>query len=197
MMRVSKVNIPYKDTINDEYLFNYNYNLKETDFYARFEPIAEATVGNLELSYSRLQELGIKSQFQGGIKVPDNILNHILKNFDVVFDDLSQTYTEGQSHNLTVTSFERNQNARKACLDKYGYSCQICGIDFEKKYGSVGKDFIHVHHIDFISAKGGIAHEVDPLVDLIPVCPNCHAMLHRKINGKYLSVKELKDIVEN
>lgn len=197
MMRVSKINIPYNDTINDEYLFNYGYELKTTDFYARFEPIESASVGNTELSYARLRELGIKSQFQGGIRVPDNILTHILENFDVVFDDLEQTYTEGAAHSQSVISYERSSQARQACLDKYGYTCQVCETNFEQKYGEVGKNFIHVHHIDFISAKGGETHEVDPINDLIPVCPNCHAMLHRKIDGKYLSVSELKQIVKN
>lgn len=46
MMRVSKVNIPYSDSINDEYLFNYGYKLKETDLYSRFEPIAKASESN-------------------------------------------------------------------------------------------------------------------------------------------------------
>lgn len=192
MMKVSKINIPYEYTINDEYLFNYSYRLRESDFYARFELIAKASENNAELSYNRLHELGIKSQLQSGIKVPDNIISHILANFDVSFDDLSQTFVEGDMLNLSVTSYERNQQARDACLSKYGYSCQICGLNFEQKYGPVGKNFIHVHHIDFISSFSGTPHIINPVKDLIPVCPNCHAMLHRRINGKYLSPIELK-----
>ncbi|MBK9012922.1 MAG: HNH endonuclease [Saprospiraceae bacterium] len=46
-----------------------------------------------------------------------------------------------------------------------------------KKYGGIGKDFIHVHHIVPIS-KPGEKYEIDPINDLIPVCPNCHSMLH-------------------
>lgn len=197
MMRVSKINIPFKDTINDKYLFKYNYKLKETDFYTRLESIAKASENNKELSYSRLQELGLKSHLQGGIKVPDNILSHILDNFDVVFDDLSQTYSEGAAHELSITIFERNQQARSACISKYGYSCQICGFNFEKAYGLIGKEFIHVHHTDFISSAGGIAHNINPVKELIPVCPNCHAMLHRKLNGKYLTPTQLKELIAN
>lgn len=197
MMRVSKIDIPYSDSINDEYLFNYRYNLKETDLYSRFEMIAQASRNNRELSYSRLRELGLTSHLQGGIKVPEGLLSHILENFDVVFDDLTCTYTEGTSHNISVTSYERNDKARMACLSHFGYTCQICGINFEEKYGNVGKDFIHVHHKNFISTMGGQEHEINPLTDLIPVCPNCHAMLHRKIDGAYLSPYELKEILSN
>lgn len=196
MMRVCKVNIPFADSINDEYLFNYGYKLKETDLYSRFEPIAKASDNNPELSYKRLQELGLTSQLQGGIKVPKNILSHILRNFDVVFDDLIHTYTEGTAHNVSITTYERNEHARSTCLAHYGYKCQICDLYFEDKYGIIGKEFIHVHHINFISSMGGATHEINPITDLIPVCPNCHAMLHRKHNGKYLSPSELKAIIK-
>lgn len=192
MMRVTKTDIPYADSVNDEYLYKYKYQIKASDRYTRFEPVAEVSGYNPELSYNRLHELGVKSQLQGGIRVSDDILSHILDNFDVSFDDLSQTYTEGAALQKSVTSYERNQQAREECLSKYGYSCRICGLNFLQKYGDVGKDFIHVHHIDFISASGGVSHQIDPEKDLIPVCPNCHAMLHRKINGKYLSPAELK-----
>lgn len=197
MMRVSKIDIPYSDSINDEYLFNYGYKLKETDLYSRFEMIAQASRNNHKLSYSRLRELGLTSQLQGGIKVPEGLLSHIIENFDVVFDDLTCTYTEGTAHNISVTSYERNEKARRACLSHFGYTCQICGINFEEKYGNVGKEFIHVHHINFISTLGGQEHEINPLTDLMPVCPNCHAMLHRKIDGAYLSPNELKEILSN
>ncbi len=29
----------------------------------------------------------------------------------------------------------------------HGTVCKGCGFDFEKTYGDLGKDFIHVHHI--------------------------------------------------
>ncbi|MYB24015.1 MAG: hypothetical protein F4X37_02710 [Acidimicrobiia bacterium] len=34
-------------------------------------------------------------------------------------------------------------------------------------------------------------HVVNPLEDLVPVCPNCHAMLHRP-KGQTLTVEELR-----
>ena len=63
-------------------------------------------------------------------------------------------------------------------------------------YGEIGKDFIHVHHnipLNQINEE----YVVDYKKDLIPVCPNCHAMLHRKIKGKELSVEEVKRALEN
>lgn len=195
MMVVTKIDISSNDTVNGEYLHGYEYNLKPTDFYARFELIAEGSNINDSLSLGSLRKLGICSNIQGGIRVPDNIVPYLINSFDVVFDDLSQTYIEGMALKGSIIHYERNQKAREVCLAHYGYSCHVCGMNFENVYGEIGKDFIHVHHVDFISSFKGMAHEIKATEGLIPVCPNCHAMLHRKINGKYLSPEELKTII--
>lgn len=102
------------------------------------------------------------------------------------------SYYEGAKKTITVNAYERDSAARQKCLDEYGYKCSICNFDFEEKYGERGKDFIHVHHIVPLSEiKRG--YEVKPLDDLIPVCPNCHAMLHR--GGHTILPKELKAMI--
>jgi len=54
----------------------------------------------------------------------------------------------------------------------------VCSFDFGKQFGPLGEGFIHVHHLRPISSLRE-EHDVDPITDLRPVCPNCHAMLHR------------------
>ncbi len=111
------------------------------------------------------------------------------------FPDSAETETciEGAKITIQVNKYERNTVARQKCIDELGCYCHICGINFEKVYGEIGKDFIHVHHkIPLNEIKE--EYVVDPSKDLLPVCPNCHAMLHRKINGKYLTIEELKQI---
>lgn len=78
---------------------------------------------------------------------------------------------------------------RRACLNHYGTTCQACGLDFEKMYGSLGKGFIHVHHVVDLATIGA-KYRVDPIKDLRPVCPNCHAMLHRETPA--MTVDELR-----
>ena len=48
-----------------------------------------------------------------------------------------------------------------------------------KVYGEIAKGFIHVHHLIPLSEIKE-NYQVNPKTDLIPVCPNCHAMLHRQ-----------------
>ncbi|WP_457747230.1 HNH endonuclease [Sulfurimonas sp.] len=77
-------------------------------------------------------------------------------------------------------------------MDKHGYNCKVCGMSFEKTYGKIGKGFIHIHHIKSLAGIAG-KHELNPIKDLVPVCPNCHAMLHAY--EPPLSVEELKKIL--
>lgn len=101
-------------------------------------------------------------------------------------------YYEGKVTEVKHNTYERNPFARRKCLEYYGYKCKICNFDFEKTYGNVGYKFIHVHHITPISNIGKEIL-VDPIKDLIPICPNCHAMVHR--SNPPISIEEMKEIV--
>ncbi|MDO4756940.1 MAG: HNH endonuclease [Parabacteroides sp.] len=102
---------------------------------------------------------------------------------------------EGRAKKVTINVYERNAEARNLCIQKHGCSCTVCGINFKTVYGQLGENFIHVHHIiPLHKIKKG--YMVDGEKDLIPVCPNCHAMLHKEINGQCLSVDELIEIVK-
>lgn len=98
-------------------------------------------------------------------------------------------YFEGAKKTITVNAYERNTEARQACIDAFGYICAICEFDFESVYGERGSRFIHVHHIVPLSDIKS-EYEVNPQKDLIPVCPNCHAMLHR--GGHTIRPEDLK-----
>ncbi|MHC9244319.1 HNH endonuclease [Aeromonas jandaei] len=95
-------------------------------------------------------------------------------------EDLSNSsFIEGATKIISVNSYERNTNARTICIEHHGNKCWACGFDFEQAYGDLGKGFIHVHHIIPLSQIGH-SYKLDPVSDLIPLCPNCHAMIHRK-----------------
>lgn len=134
------------------------------------------------------------------VKMTTNIVNE--KNdikesetasFPEEIDD-PDTYPEGAKKQIVVNAYERNPRARKDCLSKYGYSCQVCKFDFVSIYGEIGKGFIHVHHIKELSLIGE-EYQVDGEKDLVPVCPNCHAMLHKKKPA--YTVAELKKLISD
>lgn len=84
---------------------------------------------------------------------------------------------EGARTELRLSRPERDFSLREDCLNHYGYSCLSCGFNFEEKYGAIGYGFIHVHHLKPL-AEG--ERTVDPINDLVPLCPNCHSMAHRR-----------------
>lgn len=91
----------------------------------------------------------------------------------------SRAYSEGRKQTTTTTRHERDPQARQDCIDYWGAECYICGFDFGKTYGEEWSDFIHVHH-ETPLAEVEEGHEVDPVEDLKPLCPNCHAIVHKR-----------------
>ena len=99
---------------------------------------------------------------------------------------------EGAKTRVTVNRYERDAFERKRCIDYYSKDgricCQICGFDFGKFYGENYKNLIEVHHIKPISEIGK-SYKIDGTKDLIPLCPNCHMVIHSK-NAE--TINELK-----
>ena len=100
---------------------------------------------------------------------------------------------EGRMTEAKVLRRQRNRQARQQCLEASGYKCYICGFDFEKTYGEIGKGFLEVHHKRPISTYDE-EHEI-PQSELVPLCSNCHSMVHRRKEA--MDVDELKNIVQN
>ncbi|HHS95286.1 MAG TPA: hypothetical protein ENJ45_01760, partial [Phaeodactylibacter sp.] len=101
---------------------------------------------------------------------------------------------EGAVKKITVNKYERNAKARQKCIEHYGVLCSVCDFGFEEKYGEIGEGFIHIHHLKPLSNVGK-EYEVDAVEDLRPVCPNCHAMLHRA--SPPYSIEDMKRIISS
>ncbi len=86
---------------------------------------------------------------------------------------------EGAVSKIVVNRYERDKKARTACIEHYGCHCAVCGFDFEKVYGPIGQNKIHVHHLIPLSEIRQ-EYKIDPVRDLRPVCPNCHLIIHSK-----------------
>ncbi len=115
--------------------------------------------------------------------------NFIYKSLDEI--ENPNQYTEGAKKVITVNAYERDRKARNKCIEIHGLNCAVCNINFETTYGSIGIGFIHVHHIKPLSEINE-SYVVSPEKDLISVCPNCHAMLHRKKDT--ISINSLKEM---
>ena len=99
---------------------------------------------------------------------------------------------EGARLRVEVNKYERNRFNRAACIEIHGAACKACGFDFGEVYGELGRGFIHVHHIIPVSEMGE-GYRVNPATDLVPLCPNCHAMVHR--TKPPLSIQDIVNIL--
>lgn len=101
-------------------------------------------------------------------------------------------YIEGKVVQVFADRFERSPTARAACIKHYGAYCQACGFNFGDAYGEVAKGFIHVHHKKPLSEIAD-KYEVDPIHDLIPLCANCHSVVH--LAKPALTIEKLRELV--
>jgi len=187
----------YSNLLNGK-LFTRTTNAYGTDYYLKKIHLESGQAGLQNALISLSQHIDYYEDKSGAsVKKRREIYDKYLKLLDnkpeqtVYPDEVDQSikYSEGKTKTVLVNSYERNPVARQKCIDHYGVVCQVCSFDFENVYGEIGNLFIHVHHkIDIASI--GNEYSVDPINDLIPVCPNCHSMLHKKKPA--YSIDELK-----
>ena len=170
----------------------------------------------------RLQVEELKQQVPGvhwdhlqgsGVKVPDDAAAPLdrlweshLRNlgrqpprlaFQEIADEVlpSASYREGAVSRISVNRYERDPRARADAIALHGLDCVVCGFNFEAVYGpELGGMYVHIHHLRELSRLPP-RYRVDPARDLVPVCANCHAMLHRRRPA--LTPEELRRHLEN
>lgn len=113
---------------------------------------------------------------------------------DMPRDEPGSPRLEGDRRSVLQNKYERSRFNRAMCLRHHGFSCKACGEKLVTKYGAVAQELIHVHHIKPVSSLGG-ATFIDPIHDLVPLCPNCHNVVHR-VNPP-LSVEQLIETISD
>lgn len=103
--------------------------------------------------------------------------------------DSATSFLEGRCVEVRLTRAERSSEARAACIAHCGLKCVCCEMTFAQRYGNDAAHLIVVHHLNPLGNSRG-SRAVDPVTDLCPVCPNCHAVLHTR--NPPLSVDEVR-----
>jgi hypothetical protein len=146
----------------------------------------------------RPMKWGIQSS---GTEIPPTVARRLEKAWERICvdhpfypDELPEgrRFIEGATRVVLVNTYERDPEARRQCLLAHGTNCCVCGVNFGIMYGPFAEGYIHVHHLRPLSMAGG-ARTVDPIADLRPVCPNCHAALHRRV--PMFSIEEMRDVL--
>jgi hypothetical protein len=103
-----------------------------------------------------------------------------------IIEDFESFRTEGKKRFRYSSCYERDPINRKLAIEIHGMNCEVCGFNFQDKYGELGRGFIHVHHNKPISSETN-AIKIDPKNDLSVLCPNCHKTVNDGITHVYYS----------
>lgn len=138
----------------------------------------------LEFAHSRLERYGY---FLPAIEP--------IQRTDIIQESLeNEKYTEGATSKIEVNRYERDRKAREACIKHYGPVCYVCDFDFASKYGSNFEGMIHVHHLVPLASINS-EYIINPIADLRPVCPNCHAVIHQR--KPCYNISEVKNLLSS
>lgn len=135
----------------------------------------------------------------------DFVCDDILDAFDDVVKSISkgrkpisfeENIQEGFENIVTKKGHERSRKLREIALEHFSHDghivCQCCGFDFLTDFGTnYACQTIDIHHITpiYMYKDEDFTKTVEQaLHNLLPVCPNCHRVIHIKhINRENLS----------
>ncbi len=102
-------------------------------------------------------------------------------------------FPEGALTAVQMNRYERDPRNRAAAVALHGTACAGCGLELKSKYGPIAESLIEVHHVTPVSQLGA-GYVIDPMHDLVPLCPNCHAVVHRQVPP--LTIGELRQLLD-
>ena len=150
----------------------------------------------LEKQYRRYCEsLGFNANEKGSFGVQRKFWDYFIDE-NLKHDINNREFMEGNLVERMHKQRERNPKvigeAKELFINKYGkVFCEVCGFDFEKEYGEIGKNFIEGHHT--IAVKDMKPNHKTVVEDIALLCSNCHSMIHSR--KEMLSILELKEIL--
>jgi hypothetical protein len=100
---------------------------------------------------------------------------------------------EGRKRLRLHVVYERSRKNREKALAYHKPVCAACDFDFNAFYGAeLANAFVEIHHRVSITELDG--RIVNPETDLVPLCSNCHRMVHRR-RGEIMRVEDLRAVI--
>jgi len=113
---------------------------------------------------------------------------------DAFFEPAEVDFADEEGRKLLRLHVVRERSAalvKKFKASLSSLACSVCDFDFGRAYGAIGRDYVEAHHTKPVqNLEPG---EKVSIADLVPVCSNCHRMLHRRCPP--LEIGELKKIM--
>ena len=137
-------------------------------------------------------------------EVYDSLKSQGFKEVDIskqVEKDFKELVIEEGSIELKgIRQRKRSQKLREEKIkeikekNKGKISCVVCDFDFSDKYDGHGEGYIEIHHLEPVSLGSTSQNMKDALKKVVPLCSNCHRMVHRD-KDNLLTPEALRKIV--
>lgn len=106
--------------------------------------------------------------------------------------EMKKSAAEPERENSVSSQEQVTEDKKAACLEYYGAVCDLCGFDYGYTYGETFEKLIEVHHMH--NEDDCITEATDPIKDLIPICKNCHQVVHSKIPS--YTLEEMRKMIK-
>lgn len=123
---------------------------------------------------------------------------------------IEEYISEGRLITKNIQIRERSYKLRNIAIEHFSQNnmicCECCGFNFQNYYGNIyGKNCIEIHHRKpiFQYQDDSFDQQVaSALENLLPVCPNCHRVIHKnhigndELNVFISNIRQRRDISE-
>lgn len=190
LVRLRLADLPHDFSIHDIELSGNSQRPQDyewgTALHIEYQVAALPDEYQLQIDLRTAIELYFKLTARGGVGTFEN---------DESIGSVTESIIEKRQYRYH-RKIERNWKAGKAAKNIHGYQCQICGFDFEERFGEIGKQYIEAHHLTPLSElPEGQAISLDATNDFAVLCSNCHRMIHRRNAPK--TVDGLRSLLKN
>ncbi|MGB8476364.1 MAG: DUF3578 domain-containing protein [Candidatus Acidiferrum sp.] len=142
--------------------------------------------GNICATYYALSSMPPDSELVSDLKGMVQLYGQLVQaetNADMSLDDEDDSPPgldyEDASRFRMHKRIERNASLARKVKKLRGFACEVCGVNFQKRYGSIGEGYIEAHHLKPLSSLNGAKVAMNPEADFAVLCANCHRMVHR------------------
>ena len=126
-------------------------------------------------------------------KIYDLIISSEISDFPSLEEDEIDLNFKEKKKLRYHKSFDRDPKLIKSAKKEHGYTCMVCGFNYEDKYGEIGKNYIEAHHLIPFAELDENA-DLSPKKDVVVLCANCHRMIHRFEDTS--NIKKFKKLIK-
>lgn len=150
------------------------------------EAFIEEMMTKQESSANKVATLEVKKETQ---EIPQEV-----KKENQEIKQILQEETKKEELEKQEEESEEWEKLKQECIEYYGAICEICGFDYGYTYGEVFEKNIKIHHIG-AKDKEEYLPNTDAIKDLIPICDNCHGIIHSQTPP--YTVEEMRKMLKN